>query len=935
MFKRHYNLAWLALVLVGWLAGGCSQQSNSLVSRSWHNLNAHYNAYFLAREKLKEVDKSVYAGHVENYNRVLDVYPPISTALEATLTPNLTEAVKKASLPIQRHKNSKWVDDCYLEIGKARYYKRDDYENGIHTFKYVNAKSKDVNLRHTALIWLMRIYTKGEEYNNAWIAADYLRKQKMIKPNRRDYHIARAYYHQSQKELDKMAANLEEGTRLMFWHNDRRARYHYIIGQVRQRQGKDSVAYEQFRQVVKNNPPYEMALYARLSMAQVTPASDAKKVARAHKAFKKMLRDPKNEEYRDRTYYEMGRFETKLGNYDKAVVNFKESVKQKGKNPNQVAYGYLALAELYYDRYKDFLNSSKYYDSCVAKLDTAEERYNAIVKRQKTLKEFVKQYEIVQREDSLLNMAAMAKQDSAALLAKIDKWIAADIAREKAAEKEARKAERRAAAAAAGAANTQGIFDNRTNLGFAPAGGAGGNSTWYFYNPTALSAGRQAWERKWGKERILEDNWRRKQKERDANAVAEQQDAAAAAAAAGKTGADSTKAQPGKKPGEGGEALASADASSPEADKEARRKTYLKDVPFTEKAQADAHEKLKPALYALGKIYEQQLDEPKNAEVAFLRIVNNYYDYEKTPEVMYFLYLMYERTGNSAQAQVFRDKLLKEFPDSKYAKLILNPNYLKESKQINEIVAQLYDQAYLDYELGRFVEAQSQLGSIRAQYPDNRYREKMRLLDIMIIGKTNVLDIYLDSLNRFIATTHPKSELMPFARDLQMNALAFKGKLNQPAGTAGKDSTAAGTSGPLAAAKPPTAYNTNVNAGQIVIMILPAQGFNVNNFQEKVALFNANYYPDEVFTVDNALLGDGKHLLVRVRDFRTKLQAMNYVKKMQLEHSPVKEKDAQDAGVKVAIITQENFPLLYRSKNVDEYLTFFKQHYDLSLLHGF
>jgi len=49
-----------------------------------------------------------------------------------------------ASISIQRHPNSRWVNDNYLMVGLARLYAC-DYQNAILTFKYVNTKSQNLN----------------------------------------------------------------------------------------------------------------------------------------------------------------------------------------------------------------------------------------------------------------------------------------------------------------------------------------------------------------------------------------------------------------------------------------------------------------------------------------------------------------------------------------------------------------------------------------------------------------------------------------------------------------------------------------------------------------------------------------------------------------------------------------------------------------------
>ena len=64
------------------------------------------------------------------------------------------------------------------------------------------------------------------------------------------------------------------------------------------------------------NPEYEVDFYARLYLAQVTEISRSKSVNAALKSFRKLLKDSKNKEFKDKIYYEMGVFELKQKNLD-------------------------------------------------------------------------------------------------------------------------------------------------------------------------------------------------------------------------------------------------------------------------------------------------------------------------------------------------------------------------------------------------------------------------------------------------------------------------------------------------------------------------------------------------------------------------------------------------------------------------------------------
>ena len=142
-------------------------------------------------------------------------------------------------------------------------------------------------------------------------------------------------------------------------------------------------------------------------MAATSVVQNQDQVKRVEKNFRKMLKDPKYEEYKDKVYYELGRFTEKKGNIDSAIALYNLSLKQPAKSVNQKGYSYLKLAEIYYGKKREYVKAKIYYDSTVIALDTNEENYKKIVKLQKSLVEFVREYEVVHREDSLLSYAKM------------------------------------------------------------------------------------------------------------------------------------------------------------------------------------------------------------------------------------------------------------------------------------------------------------------------------------------------------------------------------------------------------------------------------------------------------------------------------------------------------------------------------------------------
>ena len=165
--------------------------------------------------------------------------------------------LRKPQLAIQFHKNSDWVDDSYVLIGKVKFL-QGLYEEAIQTFKYVNSISDDDNAVHDGLITLMRTYIDYGEINNAIAVSDFLKKEDLNKHNLKNLYLTRAYMYQKRDDLNNMVMNLVEAVPMMSL-SEGSAKIYFIIGQVYQELGFDSEAHNNYLQCVKSNPTYELS----------------------------------------------------------------------------------------------------------------------------------------------------------------------------------------------------------------------------------------------------------------------------------------------------------------------------------------------------------------------------------------------------------------------------------------------------------------------------------------------------------------------------------------------------------------------------------------------------------------------------------------------------------------------------------------------------
>ncbi len=739
----HRLLRWLpiAVVAVGlsYLLGSCSQYSNGKISTAYHNTTAHYNAFWIARDRIHEVQLALFKTRQENYNKLMPILLPIDSVTTQPFKQQLDDAIKKASIVAERHQNSKWLDNSYNLIGQARLYKQ-DLPNAIEVFKFVNTKGTDDNDKHEALIGLMRAYVESGDYPNALNVANYLREQPLNKDNTREFYLTKAYLHQLKGEYAVSAAILDAAFPLLK-KGEATARLRLIAGQLYDLVNQPAKAAAEYSNVLKAKPTYDQTFYATIFLLQSSGAAgDAKQAARSTQTFNDMLSDQKNADLRDKIFYTMGLLEARRGNFDRAIGYYRQSVQATTVNTAQIPYTYLELGKLFFENKKDYPKAQMYYDSALALLPQQSADYSTLVNRKKMLDEFVINQTIIQTEDSLQRLAQM---NPAALDKLLDRQIA---------QKEKKASEQLALA--------EQITGRSTNMAGATNSDLQPGERWMLYNPIQMAQGKQDFNVRWGN-RPLEDNWRRSNKE------AAQAQAADNNPINGGSSANNINPAPiispsAALPGQPGPGTPVGDpvANAIKAEKE----VLLARVPFTKEAMIQSNQRMEEAYYKLGKIYKFQLNQPNDVISTFEQMLTRFPASTYKPEAYYLLYLANEQVSRPSD---WKSRLLAEFPNSSYARLLNRTVASSGSTAGSEAQAQkAYTDLYDLYKAGNLTEALARTETALGQYVGTQIEDKMALLRVILIGHVQGTDAYRQALSEF-ARDYPNSPLLPRVKEFQ------------------------------------------------------------------------------------------------------------------------------------------------------------------------
>ena len=755
------------LVLLGLGAAGCASDKN-IVSHAFNNVAARDNAYFLAREKLRGLEDKLYTtARPNDYNQTLPLFPTLDSTSVRASRADLNDIIKKASMPIQHRPGSDWTDDAYILVGWSRFYQM-QFDDAALTFKYVNSTSKDDNAKHEALIGLMRTFVAQGELESAKAVSDLLDKEQGRPEDARQLFLTRADYFLRTEEPAKAIAQLEKAVPLIEAKNER-SRTRYILAQLYQDAGENKKAYEQLDQILARNPPYELDFQAKLMLPQVSELNTQDR-ARLDKVFAGLLKDLKNKDYRDKIYYEMARLNYREKNYPDALKLLGQSVRATTTNRYQKSYAYLLAGRIYYENLHKYPLAAAYYDSTVQTLSKEAKTYAAIKERSDILKNFAKQYTIIETEDSL---QALARLTPEVLNERLNTYADAELAERKrqadrlaALQKnQARAAEiaGRSSSASSGIGSSlpsSGAFANGSGnpaspdaTGFDPTATASAGQ-WYFDNPVTLGTARSEFIRKWGN-RQLQDNWRTNRQASSSPNLPANGNLPLTTTGNGETLVNGTAPASPTKPAE----------VDPNAARNSLATKYRGEIPTTESLLSASNQKVEAAMYELGGIYKEQLKEREKGFGTYEKQVVRYPRGEHAADAYYLLYLYYKDLPDAAKTAEYAAALQREFPNSIYAKLIADPLYREHELALHNAVAARVDSAFTYYKGQEFRKTAGVLARTEKLYPKNDLTDRVAYLKTLLAVRTQPPVMARTSVEKFIRD-NPESALVPQAQAL-------------------------------------------------------------------------------------------------------------------------------------------------------------------------
>ena len=753
------------------------------------------------------------------------------------------------------------VPQNYLLMGKAYLY-RHDFHLAMETFKFILSEYHYDDVIYEAQVWRARTHIMLEEYLEAEDILEVLTGTvEFPDKHRSDLYATVADLYMQQEDYERAIEPLSRALEDVKKKEDQ-IRYTYILAQLHQKAGDPTLASQYYRKVIKMNPPYEFSFNARINRASVFMAgSDNAKEIKDE--LRKMLKDDKNAEFKDQIYFAQGNVAFREGNVEEAIEMYKLSSAHSTSNTQQKTTTCITLADIYYER-QDYEMADAYYDSASVYLTSEYPDYEEFMQKTTSLSLLVENLQTIQLEDSLQMLAGL---DEASRLAIIDSIIA----QLQLAEQLAREEEVRA---------MQDQQYNRMALNQSQRQGytADQSGSWYFYNQTAKSLGQPEFRMKWGN-RKLTDNWRRSNK----NEVSFEM-------AAGEVLADS----------------AGVIAEKQKVLSNKSREFYLQYIPMNDSMMQLSNGRIMAALFNAGVIYQNDLRDIPNAIVTYTDLLDRYPGNDYSLSTYYNLYSIYNQENNSQLANVYKQSIVREFPESQTAQLLTNPNYLAELMAKENEVNYYYERTYQLFQQGSYDRVIRDVDTALVRFAEDPLIPKFELLKVLAIGKTNdvlVFTLALDSL----ASTTPDPEVAEMANMI----MAYILNSDQEVKTETQRIEAE------------EIYSPDTT-GVFFYGLFLNNRVDLNQLKFEFINLNLDNYPNNTFNIVDEALGGGE-IALYIKEFPDMANARDYFELARMNE--VIRKTLEGVNYRPFIISQGNAEILLSDRVPDKYWLFFRKHY--------
>jgi len=710
----------LALFVVAFAAIGCSRKNDTFINRNFHALGTKYNILYNGNIALDKGRESLDNGFNDNYWELLPV-ERMQVSEEVMLpgqakNTDFERAENKAIKAVQTHgmningkEHNPQIDEAYLLLGKARYFDQ-RFIPALEAFNYILYKYPASDKINTSKVWREKTNIRLENNELAIKNLKKLIEQEELEPQDladATASMAQAYINLNAK--DSAITQLAIARQHTKKHNEK-ARYNFIIGQLYNEKAQRDSANMAFDKVIELHRKIPRIYYinAHLARAANFDLENGDKTAFLE-YLTTLEEDRENRPFLGKIYYRIAEFHRQTGADSLAVAYYNKSLRSQSTDKPLRAADYGTLGDMAFDaaRYK---MAGAYYDSTMNNMVVNSKPYRAIKRKRENLDDVIHYEDIANNNDSILRLASLTKEEQLAFFTNYANQLKEKAEKEKA---EAQKSN-----------NTGLVTGNDTNRNLINDAskremGDRSQQQFYFYNPSTVAFGKNEFIKIWG-DRSLKDNWR----------------------------LSDTR-------------INAPNSQTPDAiltnlsDEERFDPQFYVDMIPTEPKLLDSLAKERNfAYYQLGSIYKEKFKENQLAADRFVKLLQNDPEDRLILPSKYNLYKIYQELDDHPKAEMVKQDIINNYPDSRYADILRNPESLLAKDENSP--ESLYERLYEAFNNQNYQEVIDSATLYAQQFEGEPIVPKFEILKASARARLHGFEAYREGVN-FIALNYPNS----------------------------------------------------------------------------------------------------------------------------------------------------------------------------------
>ena len=916
----------LLLVAVVFALYSCSTKKNTAGTRFFQAFTTRYNVYFNGEEHYKEQIEKMEKEYEDDYSDLVYIHPAEAYADPKAPQPSadFERTIEKMEKAIALHsiqkrpkkdrskmKNPKYreflkrneynpfLHNAWRLMGEAQYLKG-DFLASSSTFMYVEKHFTWLpELVAESKIWQIRSYCALRWTNEAENVISRLKPDELTNKRLRTmYNTAYADFLIKSGRMKEAAPYLEKAVDNT--GGIQKTRLRFLLGQVYAANGDNGSAYRMFKEVAgASNASYRTQLNARIKQTEVYQGANIEPEV---KSLQKMARQDRNKDYLDQIYYAIGNLYLSRNDTVKAIENYILANEKSTRNGREKAINQITLGGLYFDQFKYDL-AQPCYSEAIPQLPDDYPDYELLKRRSDVLDELAVYSQNVTLQDSLLELSKLSPEEQM----KVAERLVEELK-----EKERKQAEEAARQEymAQASANASQLQSNTTTYTLNT------DKSWYFYNTATKNAGKTQFQKLWGS-RKLEDDWRRINKATFSmsdfeEANYDEEDEKEMTDSLGNPLSEDQIAEV-KKAEE--EKAKEADPHYPEY--------YLVQIPKTDEERQNAENIIQEGLFNMGIILKDKLEDVTAAENAFNELDTRFPDNIYRLDMYYNMYLMYIRYGMNDKAEVYRQKVLADFADSKYGLALADPNYIQNLRDMDRVQEELYEKTYDDYLNNRNEAVHQSYDEMMRRYPLSKIMPKFMLLHALAYVPEKKYDEFQTTLKELLVR-YPETDITPLASSI-LKDMARGRKVNGGSTNMRgmiwtirltNDTTAQAGDGEL------TPFDPSIEGEHICLLTYPTDSVSSNRLLFDVARHNFSSYTVRDFDIERMVFGQLG--MIVIRGFASLADVEEYSKLLFAD-----KQVAISDKIRPVFISKKNFDiLLNEGRSFAEYFQFLSERSD-------